>query len=142
MQIQSMLLTVMAIAAVHLSGCRNINTPFPTSEQIATADYGAPLTIDWQGAIKVWAFKNLKDPLSAQYIFKGPPRKGYIHTFLNTTMLNYVTAVEINSKGNSGDYLGFLPYLFVFKNNHIIKVGKPGEFSYDPETGGAKLYIE
>ena|SRR5271165_3697085 len=142
MQIQSMLLTVMAIAAVELSGCRTINTPFPTPEQIATADYGAPLTIDWQEAIKVWAFKNLNDPLSARYIFKGPPQKGYIHTFLNTATFNYVTAVEINSKGNSGDYRGFLPYLFVFKNNHIIKVVKPGEFTYDPETGRAELYLE
>lgn len=142
MQISSMLLTMMATAAVYLSGCRTINTPFPTAEQIATADYGPPLTIDWQEAIKVWAFKNLEDPLSAHYIFKGPPQKGYIHTFLNTTMFNYVTVVQVNSKDNSGGYSGFLPYLFVFKKNHIIKVGKPGEFSYDPKTGGAELYLQ
>jgi hypothetical protein len=142
MQIQSMLLTLMAATVVYLSGCRTINTPFPTPEQIATADYGAPLTIDWQEAVKVWAFKNLKDPSSARYIFKGPPQKGYIHTFLNTTEFNYVTVVEVNSKDDSGNYSGFLPYLFVFKKNHIIKVVKPGDFRYDPETGGADLYLQ
>jgi hypothetical protein len=142
MQIQSILLTVIAIAALYLSGCHTIDTPFPTAEQIATAEYGAPLTIDWQEAVKAWVFKNLEDPSSAQYIFKRPPQKGYIHTFLNTTTFNYVTVVEINSKDSSGRYLGFMPYLFVFKNNHVINVRRPGEFTYDPETGRAEIYLQ
>ena len=47
MNIQAMLLTVLGTATVYLTGCTNYvnNPPFATPQQIATADYGAPLTI-------------------------------------------------------------------------------------------------
>jgi hypothetical protein len=142
MQIQSVLVTVTITAAVYLSGCRANNTPFPTTEQMATSDFGRPLTVDWQEAIKGWFTTHLKDPLSAQYVFKGAPQKGYIHTVFNTTMFDYLTVVEVNYKDSYGGYVGFLPYLFIFRNNHIIKVAKPGQFSYDAEARGANLYLD
>ena len=63
MQIQSILLTVIAIAALYLSGCHTIDTPFPTAEQIATAEYGAPLTIDWQEAVKAMGLQKPGRPI-------------------------------------------------------------------------------
>jgi len=144
MKIHAMLLSLLATTAVCLTG-HATNPPFPTPQQIATADYGAPLTIDWRAAIKGWFLKRgkypwflkiVKDPVSAQYVFKRPPQKGYAQTVLRGTMFGYCTIVEVNANDCSGAYTGFLPYLFVFKNNHIIKVGEPGEFLYNAGTAG------
>ena len=140
MNIKAMLLTVLGTAAVYLTSCAT-NPPFPTPRQIATADYGAPPTIDWQAAVKAWFLKRLPDPSSAQYIFKGPPRKGYTQTILSGTIFAYSTVVRVNAKDRAGVYTGFLPYLFIFKNNHIKKVLKPGEFDYSRETNRADVYL-
>jgi hypothetical protein len=143
-----MLLTLLATTAVCPAG---YNPPFPTPQQIATADYGAPLTIDWQAAIRgwffrrgkdPWFFKTVQDPLSAQYLIKSPPQKGYTQTVLRGTMFGYCTIVEVNAKDSYGFYTGFMPYLFVFKNNHIIKVGEPGEFNYHTGTIATDFYID
>jgi hypothetical protein len=139
MNIQAMLLTVLGTAAVYLTGCAT-NPPVFTSQQLATAHYGQPLTIDWQAAVKGWFLKKVTDPLSAQYTFNGPPHKGYIHTALNGTIFAYFTVVRVNAKDSYGAYIGFLPYLFIFKNNHIIKVAKPGQYNYNEGTMGADLY--
>ena len=141
MKLHTMLLTVLPTAAAYLTGCAT-NAPFPTPQQIATADYGASLTIDWQAAIKGWFLKKLKDPLSAQYIFKRAPQKGYIQTVLYGTMFDYFAVVEVNAKASSGAYIGFQPYLFIFRNNHIKKVVEPGEFNYNGATMGTDLYLD
>ena len=139
MNIKAMLLTVLGTAAVYLTGCAT-NPPVFTSQQLATAHYGQPLTIDWQAAVKGWFLKNVTDPLSAQYKFNRPPRKGYIHTPFNGTIFAYFTVVRVNAKDSSGAYIGFLPYLFIFKNNHIIKVAKPGQYNHIEGTTEADLY--
>jgi hypothetical protein len=141
MKLHAMLLTLLATAAVYLTGCAT-EPPFPTPQQIATADYGAPLTIDWQAAIKGWSRKKLNDPLSAQYMFKRPPQKGYIQTVLFGTMFDYFAVVEVNAKDCSGAYIGFQPYLFVFRNNHMKMVVEPGGFNYNGATMGTYLYLE
>jgi hypothetical protein len=150
MKIRAMLLTLLATTAVSLTGYAD-NPPYPTPQQIATADYGAPLTIDWHAAIKgwflrrgkyPWFLKIVNDPLSAQYIFKRPPEKGYTQTVLRGTMFGYCTIVEVNAKDSSGAYTGFLRYLFVFKNNHIIKVGGPGEFNSHEGAIATDFYID
>jgi hypothetical protein len=142
MNIQAMLLTVLGTAAVYLTGCANYvnNAPFPTAHQIATADYGAPLTIDWQAAVKRWVLKKVADPLSLRYIFTGQPHKGYTRTALNGTIFAYFTVVRVNAKDSSGAQTGFLTYLFIFRNNHIIKVAEPGNFNYSGNTMGADFY--
>jgi len=142
MKIQAMLLAVLGTAAVYLTGCANDvnNAPFPTPQQIATADYGATLTIDWQAAVKGWVLKKVTNPLSAQYIFTGEPHKGYTRTILNGTIFAYFTVVRVNAKDSSGAQTGFLPYLFIFRNNHIIKVAEPGNFNYSGRTREADFY--
>ena len=150
MKIHALLLTLLATTAVCLTGYA-ANPPFPTPQQIAAADYGAPLTIDWQAAVKGWFLKRVKypwflkigsDPSSAQYTFKGPPQKGYTQTVLRGTIFGYCTVVEVNAKDSYGTYTGFLPYLFVFKNNHIVKVGEPGEVNYDAGALATDFYID
>ena len=139
MNIQAMLLTALGTAVVYLTSCAT-NPPVFTSQELATARYGQPLTIDWQAAVKGWFLKKVTDPLSAQYTFNVPPHKGYIHTPLSGTIFAYFTVVRVNAKDSSGAYIGFLPYLFIFKNNHIIKVAKPGQYNYNEGTIGAELY--
>ena len=139
MNIQAMLLTVLGTAAVYLTGCAT-NPPAFTSQQLATANYGQPLTIDWQAAVKGWFLKRVTDPLSAQYLFNRTPHKGYIHTPFNGTIFAYFTVVRVNARDSSGAYTGFLPYLFIFKNNHIIKVAKPGQYNYYQGTIEVELY--
>jgi hypothetical protein len=63
------------IAVVFFSSCATA----PSPEQITAVGYGEPLTIDWQGAVKNWFFSDLKDPVSAQYIFPRQPKPGYAH---------------------------------------------------------------
>jgi hypothetical protein len=106
MKIGAMLLTLLATTAVCLT-CYATDPPLPTPQEIATADYGAPLTIDWQAAIKGWFLKRVKDPLATQYIFTKPPRPGYIQTVLRGTMFGYFTVVKVNAKDGSGAYTGF-----------------------------------
>ena len=141
MKIPAMLLALLATTAGCLTGYA-MDPPLPTPQQIATADYGAPLTIDWQAAIKGWFIKRVKDPSAAQYVFKRPPQRGYIQTVLRGTMFGYFTIVEVNAKDSSGAYIGFLPYLFMFKNNHLKRIGEPGEFNYHREAGGADFYLD
>jgi hypothetical protein len=141
MKIGAMLLTLLATTAVCLT-CYATDPPLPTPQQIATADYGAPLTIDWQAAIKGWFLKRVKDPLATQYIFTKSPRPGYIQTVLRGTMFGYFTVVKVNAKDGSGAYRGLLPYLFMFKNNRIKRVGEPGEFNYHGEAMGADFYLD
>ena len=133
MNIQAMLLTVLGAAAVYLTGC-STQAPFYTPQQLATAHYGAPLTFDWQAAVKHWTSKNVTHPASAQYKFTGPPHKGYIYEPLYGTIFAYFTVVRINAADSSGAYVGFLPYLFIFKNNHLMKVVKPGHFNHQEGT--------
>ena len=95
----------------------------PTAQEIATVGgYGAPLTIDWQAAVKTWFFNNLKDPLSAQCVF-SKPFPGYVHTAPiegAKLLLGYKVVVKVNAKNSFGGYIGFRPYLFLFRDNQII----------------------
>jgi hypothetical protein len=99
----------------------------PLEKELCRTGYGAPLTIDWRSAIRNWFHERLKDPLSAQYEFTQP-EKGYAHTPPSEgekLVVGYKVIAKVNAKNAYGDYAGFSPYLFIFRNNAIAYVFGP-----------------
>jgi len=90
----------------------------PTEKQLATVDYGPPLTIDYRQAIRDKMELVLVDPRSAEYKFTNP-YKGYVTGPLRWEPINYGWRVDalINSKNMMGGYTGFSQFQFVFFNN-------------------------
>lgn len=126
-----MLLVCLAL----FSGCATVP---PSASDIASIGYGAPLTIDWQAAIKQWFLGYLKDPLTAQYIFAHPPQQGWARKPPiegSQLLLGYAVLVRVNAKNSYGAYIGFQPYLFIFRNNQIVYV-------FGPQMGETQRYIE
>ena len=87
-------------------------------------DYGAPLTADYEAIIKAKFLDTLKDPMSAQYLFSPPQTFWYKEAPLmgGRTYSGYSVAVKVNAKNGFGGYTGFEPYIFIFKNNNLIKI--------------------
>jgi hypothetical protein len=54
----------------------------PSAQQLATAGYGATLTIDYKKAIQAFFLDKLKDPLSAQYLFESNPERWWIVDYI------------------------------------------------------------
>src|SRR5579864_3137280 len=94
----------------------------PTPRQIADADYGRPLSMNYREAIR-----DHLDPLffywkTAQYQFtepyqgwyQDPPELGgQIH-------FGYRVDVLINAKNDKGKYKGYKPYTVYFRDNLLI----------------------
>ncbi len=106
----------------------NPPTPLPTatvsSPSLAVVDYGPPPPADWQQRIKEFHAHSLKDPYSAVYEFKNPPRKGWIK-LLNVdlpTEYGWVVSYSLNAKNGFGGYVGAKDQLVVFNRG---KMGIP-----------------
>jgi hypothetical protein len=126
----------LAAAALCLMGCAN--TP-PSDSEVAAIGYGAPLTIDYQAAVKAWFFHYLKDPISAQYVFQGSPqplseRTGFVNG--HQVIAGYQVTVQVNAKNSYGAYIGFSTYYFLFRNNQIINVSEPSSLGGTVPVGG------
>jgi len=107
-----------------LIGAFGCATGVPQPTQMAQLDYGQPLTIDYQTAIKSFMDTQLKDPESARYRF-SQPRQGWAKEppwlFNGPGYTGYFVSADINAKNSFGGYNGAKPYLFVFKNNQLVK---------------------
>jgi hypothetical protein len=105
-------------------GCASV----PQSTQMAQLDYGQPLTSDYKAAIKIFMQMYLKDPESARYQF-SQPHQGWAKeppwAFNGPEYTGYFVLADVNAKNSFGGYTGAKPYLFVFKNNQLLKVYSP-----------------
>ena len=120
-----MMLTVAAV--VLMAGCVSM----PTPEEIAKLDYGDPITIDYEAAIKNHFKRILFDPYSAQYDFQSP-RQHWLKEpplFGGRLYAGYMVFVGVNAKNRMGGYVGMQDYGFIFKNDTIIRVLGPAEIS-------------
>ena len=55
----------------------------PTQQQLAAVGYGAPLTVDYKKAIQTLFLDQLKDLLSAQYIYDSDvPKKWWTQDYI------------------------------------------------------------
>jgi uncharacterized protein YceK len=115
------------LACMILSGCATM----PTREQLANIDYGTPLTIDYEQAIKQYCNKVLFDPYSAVYEFSSPQQYWIqMPPILGGKLLSgYMVFVDINAKNRMGGYTGTKRWGFLFKNNSIEKVVDPDEMA-------------
>ena len=104
----------------------------PTQQQLATADYGAPISQkDAQDLATQFLFRILKDPYSAQYQWgsfdQGWIREAPMHG--GRLVFGYKLDVSVNAKNSYGGYGGFKPYTFVFYNGSIKTVYGQQELS-------------
>ena len=108
----------------------------PARREVADADYGPPLSIDYREAIR-----DHMDPLffywrTAQYKFTEP----YTGWFRDEPELGgqinygYKIDVLINAKNWQGKYIGFEPYTFLFRDNLLIR-------ELSPETGAHRSQL-
>lgn len=110
------------------AGCATM----PSPQEIARLDYGRTISIDYRQAIKAHLAESLFDPYSAHYRFgtpaqmwiKNPPLRG------GGIIAGYAVATKINAKNRLGGYTGYQNYLFIFKNDQIIRVFDPDELSF------------
>ena len=122
------------VVALMIAGCAQ----GPGPREVADTDYGAPLSINYREAIR-----DHMDPIffywrTAQYRFTEPypgwfqdPEElgGEIH-------YGYKVDVLINARKPNGNYIGYQPYMFLFRDNMLIR-------ELSPETGArrsAKAY--
>ncbi len=95
----------------------------PTQDQLAAADYGAPIT---QSAAEQQALgllrTILKDPYSAQIewssVQTGWIREAPIHG--GALRFGYILSASVNAKNSYGGYTGFKPYQFLFFNGDLV----------------------
>ena len=104
-------------------------------QEVADADYGAPLSIDYRGAIREHMDALFFDWKTAQYKFTKP----YTSWFRDEPELGgkinfgYRIDVLINAKNSKGKYIGFEPYTFLFRDNLLIR-------ELTPETGAHRSH--
>lgn len=114
------------------NGCATTpNYTSPTQEQIAKLDYGSPITIDYQEAIKSYFHRRLFDPYSAVYEF-ATPQKYWVNRsplYGGGLYAGYMVYVDVNAKNRMGGYVGAQRYGFLFKNDSIILVLNPDEMT-------------
>jgi|SaaInl5LU_22_DNA_1037371.scaffolds.fasta_scaffold27240_2 hypothetical protein len=97
----------------------------PTSEELASADYGSIISqTDAQKQAERFFSNMLKDPYSVQYqwgsVYQGWMRHAPIHG--GGLVFGYILEVNVNAKNSYGGYVGFKPYRFVFYNGTIKTV--------------------
>jgi hypothetical protein len=121
------------LAAIILVGMIAGCAAGPSVRETADADYGPPLSIDYREAIR-----DAMDPTffywrTAQYKFTEP----YASWFRDPEELGgvahhgYKVDVLINARNQNGKYIGFKPYMFLFRDNLLIR-------ELSPETGARK----
>lgn len=103
----------------------------PTQEEISQIGYGEPLATDYQKTIKAYFDESLFDPYSA-VIKIGDPSKGSVRTSLiegKQIIAGYMVPVDVNAKNRYGAYVGTKRYVFIFRNDNLIKVLTPEDLA-------------
>jgi hypothetical protein len=122
---------VAIIILAMMSGCAE----GPARREVADADYGPPLSIDYREAIREHMATLFFYRKTAQYKFTEP----YTGWFRDEPELGgeinygYKIDVLINAKNSEGKYIGFEPYTFLFRNNLLIR-------ELTPETGAQRSH--
>ena len=105
----------------------------PSPRESADADYGAPLSVNYQEAIRDHMDPTFFYWQTAQYRFGEP----YLGWFQDPEELGgeihygYKVDVLINARKPNGRYIGFKPYMFLFRDNLLIR-------ELSPETGAKR----
>jgi hypothetical protein len=101
----------------------------PTQDDMARLGFGEPLTIDYQQVIRNHFAETLFDPYSA-VLRIGEPARGAVRLpplAGGKYFSGYLVLVQVNAKNRMGGYTGYKDYLFVFRDDRLIRVFKPNE---------------
>ena len=112
-----------------IAGCAQV----PSPRETADADYGAPLSINYREAIREHMDPTFFYWQTAQYRF-GKPYPGWFQDpeeLGGEIQYGYKVDVLINARKSDGKYIGFEPYMFLFRNNMLIR-------ELSPETGAKR----
>ncbi len=95
----------------------------PTPDQLASADYGSPIS-QYEAQAKAEAFFNryLKDPDSA-LIEWGTVETGWLREapiYGGQLRFGYILDANVNAKNSFGGYTGYKPYRFLFFNGSLV----------------------
>lgn len=114
-------LGLIAVAVLVLSGCASA----PSKQEIANADYGAPMSPAQCQLIAEEAIRNqLKDPDSAEFKNETPCFKDWMSSVPILGMkaaFGYLQTGEVNGKNSYGGYVGFRPFMVLMKNGHVLR---------------------
>ena len=107
--------------------------PVITQQQLATADYGAPVTqAEAESLAKAWLAGYLKDPYSAVTTWQ-PAVKGIVTTSLldgHRELPGYIMDGSVNAKNSYGGYVGERAFRFLIRDGKVERV-----MAADPDTG-------
>lgn len=110
---------MVAIAGM-LTGCASA----PSQRQMATADYGRPMTQSECLSVAEQAIASqLKDPSSAQFRNETPCHTGYsknVPLLGRSAQFGYLQDGEVNGKNSFGGYVGFRPYHVLVRNGVAV----------------------
>lgn len=124
-------IAMVVCASVLLSACAPM--PVITQQQLATADYGTPITqAQAEQLAKSWLDGSLKDPYSAVEQWQ-PVQKGIVTTSLldgHKELPGYIMDGTVNAKNSYGGYVGARAYRFLFRDGAVERV-----MAADPDTG-------
>lgn len=94
----------------------------PTAEELASADYGTPISQqEAEEKAKSWLKGHLRDPSSAEYEW-GTVQQGWARTAPiegGRLIWGYRLEARINARNGFGGYNGYKPYQFMFKNGEL-----------------------
>jgi len=119
--------TVFVAFLFFLSACATA----PTHEEISRIGYGEPLAVDYHRVINDYFNETLFDPYSAK-IDIGTPDTGSIRTSLiegREVIAGYFVPVKVNAKNRYGAYVGNKDYLFIFRNDQLVKILNPEDLA-------------
>jgi len=120
-------LTTFLVIAILLPGCSSF-----FQKPDSCANYGTP-PVNYEEKIKQYFELVLIDPESARYRF-SQPIKAYENEGLisggKVCWLGYLVETQVNAKNQLGGYVGYQPYVVLFKSNEIYRVEKR-DIAYD-----------
>lgn len=106
-------------------------------EELTKLDYGTPITINYEEAIKKYWENILKNPQTVVYEFQVSPQKYWYRDIFfekdgakSRIYMGYAVFVEIDYKNmeeSEKKYFEKLPWVFIFRDNKIIKCVSPEE---------------
>jgi len=113
------------LVAAALAGC---DTTVKKSE-LESVDYG-PRPQYWQAEIRDYLKIRLTDPAAAIVEFRAGPTQLYQReTPLRKKEWGWAVCVWVNDKNSSGNFAGFYPMTFFFRNEKIVHVNSgPDDF--------------
>jgi len=117
-------------AAITLSSALAACAPAPvTKEETEGLDYG-PKPTRWREEIRSYLKLGLTDPKDAIIEFRTEPQQMYQRRVAVRDMhYGWAICVNVNDKDTRGNFQGFYPVVFFFRNEKIVQVnGGPGDF--------------